>query len=121
MLEANIVERSRSSYAFPVVIVKKKNGSSRFCVDYRKLNKITRLMAINLLLIDDVIGRLSGANYFTSIDLRAGYLQVNCHESSQDLTAFICHRGLFSFKVMPFGLCNAPATFTELMSVFLSG
>ena len=73
MLEANIIERSRSSYAFPVIIVEKKDGSSRFCVDYRKLNKITRLMAINLPLIVDIINRLSGAKYFTSIDLRAGY------------------------------------------------
>ena len=78
-------------------------------------------MAINLPLIDDVINRLSCAKYFTSIDLRAGYWQVKCHESSQDLTAFTCHRSLFSFKVMPFGLCNAPAIFTELMIAVLNG
>ena len=113
MRGANIIDRSRSSYTFPVISVEKKDGCSRFCLDYRKLNKITRPMAINLPLIDDVINRLSGGKYFTSIDLRAGYWQVKCHESSQDLTAFTCHRRLFSNKVMPFGLCNAPAVLTE--------
>ena len=61
MLEANIIQRSRSSWAFPVIIIEKKDGSSRFCIDYRKLNKITRPIAINLPLIDDIINRLSGA------------------------------------------------------------
>ena len=121
MLEANIIQRSRSSWAFPVIIVEKKDGSSRFCIDYRKLNKITRPIAINLPLIDDIINRLSGAKYFTSLDLRSGYWQVKVDEGSQDRTAFTCHKGLFSFKSMPFGLCNAPSVFTELMTEVLDG
>ena len=80
-------QTEQTSYAFPVILAEKKDGNSRFCVDYRKQNKITRHMAINLPLIDDVLNRLSGAKFFTSIDLRAGYWQVKCHESSQDLTA----------------------------------
>ena len=121
MLETGIIERSRSSWAFPVVIVEKKDGSSRFCVDYRKLNKITKPIAQPIPLIDDIINRLSGAKYFTSLDLKSGYWQVKMADIDKDKTAFTCHKGLFNFKVMPFGLSQAPAIFTELMNVVLSG
>ena len=121
MLEADTIERSRSSWAFPVVIVSKKDGSSRFCIDYRKLNKITKPIAQPIPLIDDIINRLSGARYFTSLDLKSGYWQVKMADADKDKTAFTCHKGLFNFKVMPFGLSQAPAIFTELMNVVLSG
>ncbi|MEW8548463.1 MAG: reverse transcriptase domain-containing protein, partial [Candidatus Thiodiazotropha sp.] len=121
MLAADIIERSRSSWSFPVIIVEKKDGSSRFCVDYRKLNKVTRPIAQPLPLIDDIINRLSGAKYFSSLALKSGYWQVKMDEQSRDKTAFTCHRGLFSFKRMPFGLSQAPAYFTELMNEVLTG
>ena len=121
MLSADIIERSRSSWAFPVVIVEKKDGSSRFCVDYRKLNKITKPIAQPIPLIDDIINRLSGAKYFSSLDLKSGYWQVQMNEADKEKTAFTCHKGLFNFKVMPFGLSLAPAIFTELMNEVLLG
>ena len=121
MLSADIIERSRSSWAFPVVIVEKKDGSSRFCVDYRKLNKITKPIAQPIPLIDDIINRLSGAKYFSSLDLKSGYWQVKMNEADKEKTAFTCHKGLLNFKVMPFGLSQAPAIFTELMNEVLLG
>ena len=72
-------------------------------------------------MIDDIINRLSGAKYFTSLDLRSGYWHVKVDEDSQDRTAYSCHKGLFTFKTMPFGLCNAPSVFTELMNKVLNG
>lgn len=99
----------------------KKDGSKRFCVDFRKLNQITKPNSYPLPLIDDILALLGKAKYFTSLDLKSGYLQVLMDEKDKEKTAFACHRGLFEFNVMPFGLSNAPAVFQELMSVVLQG
>ena len=121
MLSAKVIERSSSPWSFPVVIVDKKDGSKRFCVDFRKLNAITKPISYPLPLIDDILAQLGQAKYFTSLDLKSGYWQVLMDENDKEKTAFACHRGLFQFNVMPFGLTAAPAIFQELMSKVLEG
>lgn len=121
MLEAGVIRRSRSPWSFPVVIVDKKDGSKRFCVDFRKLNQITVKNSFPLPLIDDMLTLLGNAKFFTSLDLKSGYWQVLMDESDREKTAFATHKGLFEFLVMPFGLSNAPAIFQELMSIVLQG
>ena len=90
---------------------------SIFCVDYRKVNSVTRKDAYPLPRVDDTLDTLMGAKWFTTLDLVSGYWQVEVHEDDQEKTAFC----LFEFKVMPFGLCNAPATFQRLMDMILAG
>ena len=120
MLDADVIKRSRSPWSFPVVIVDKKDGSKRFCVVFRKLNQITKKNSYPLPLIDDILALLGKAKFFTSLDLKSGYWQVAMDEKDKEKTAFACHKGLFEFNVMPFGLSNAPAVFQELMSVELT-
>ena len=111
MLDAKIIERSRSPWSFPVVIVDKKDGSKRFCVDFRKLFKITKTNFYPLPVIDDILALLGKAKYFTSLDLKSGYWQVLMDEKDKEKTAFACYRGLYHFAVMPFGLVTAPSAF----------
>ena len=123
MLEAKVIERSQSPWSFPLVVVKKKGGSDmyRMCVDFRTLNKIVRPVSYPLPLIDDILSLLGNARYFTALDLKSGYWQVQLDDDSKEKTAFACHRGLFQFNVMLFGLSNAPAVFQELMNIVLQG
>ena len=121
MLKAGLITRSRSPWGFPIVLVKKKDGSQRFCVDYRDLNKITRRNAHPLPLIEHILATLRNAKYFSKLDLKSGFHQVELDEDSKQKTAFACHNGLFQWNVMPFGLANAPGIFQELMSIVLQG
>ena len=121
MLEKGIIERSSSPWASPIVLVKKKDGSTRFCVDYRKLNDVSKALAVPLPLIDDLLGILGKAVYFSTLDLISGYWQVMLHPPDREKTAFVSHRGLYEFTVMPFGLASAPGIFTQLISKVLEG
>ena len=111
MLKANICYPSESPSASPVVIVRKKDGEPRFCVDYRKLNKITSKWVFPLPTLSDCLEILSNSKYFCKLDLKSGYWQIGINEADKDKTAFVCHKGIFNFHRLPFGLQNAPSVF----------
>ena len=120
MQDANVIQPSNSPWASPVVLVRKKDGTLCFCVDYRGLNSVTKLDKFPLPRIDDLLDQLGRSRYFTTLDLASGYWQIRVDKPFQEKTAFITHCGLFEFRVMPFGLTNAPAVFQRLMQKVLS-
>ncbi|KAJ9512185.1 hypothetical protein QJQ45_012664 [Haematococcus lacustris] len=115
-LEQGIIEPSSSPYAAPVLFVKKKSGELRMCVDYRQLNKITLRDQYPLPRVDDLFDRLAGCTVFSSLDLQAGYHQIRIPDEDVPKTAFRTPTGLYQFKVLCFGLTNAPATFQRVMN-----
>ena len=121
MLALDIIEPSTAAYASPIVIVKKPNGENRVCLDFRNLNKITLFDPEPMSQMEDIFSELSGSQYFSKFDFSKGYWQVAMKPEDKDLTTFVCHRGLFRFKVMPFGLINAAATFSRIMRKLLDG
>lgn len=118
LLESGAIPPSKSPFAAPILFVKKKEGTLR-CVDYRALNKMTVKNRYPLPRIDELLDRLQGAKYFTKIDLRSGYHQVRVKPEDVPKTAFRTRYGHYEFMVMPFGLCNAPATFQKSMNTVL--
>ena len=122
MLDKNVIETSNSPWSSPIVLVKKKDGSIRFCIDYRKLNHVTIKDSYPIPRIDTTLDALSGSKWFSTIDLKSGYWQVKMTPEDKPKTAFsIPGGGHWQFLNMPFGLCNAGATFERLMEKVLSG
>ena len=115
------MEPSSNRWAAPIVQVKKKDGSLRFCVDYRKLNCQSKIDPYPMPQIDDLIDRIGQAKFLTILDLAKGYWQVPMSPESKEKTAFITPQGLFQLTVMPFGSQGAPVTFQRMMDQLLRG
>ena len=115
MLKDNVICPSSSPYNLPIVMVQKNDGSTLFCIDYRKLNKDTKVSKYPLTNPVSCFEKLHGSFYFTSLDLASAYWSVPMHEESKEKTAFTVRSGKYEFNVMPFGLTNAVATFCALM------
>ena len=119
MLNRGIIQPSVSPWASPVVLVKKKDNTDRFCVDFRRLNAVTRKDSFPIPRVDDTLDALNGTQFFSTMDLISGYWQVGVHADSREHTAFITYGGLYEFLVTPFGLANAPSTYQRLMEYVL--
>ena len=121
MLEQGVIQQSNSPWASPIVLVKKKDGKFRFCVDYRKLNAATKRDAHPLPRIDDLLDSLQGSTMLSTLDLRSGYWQIGMSPEDREKTAFITPEGLWEFLRMPFGVSNGCATFQRAIQIVLSG
>lgn len=121
LLESGVIRESDSPFASPIVVVRKKNGSVRLCIDYRKLNAQTIKDAYPLPKLEDTFMALSGSKWFSVLDLKSGYYQIEMEESDKCKTAFVCPVGFWEFNRMPQGVTNAPSTFQRLMEKCMSG
>ena len=122
MLDMGVIKKSVSPWSSPIVLVSKKGGEGvRFCIDFRKVNAVTKKDSFPLPRIDDSLSRLGGSSWFSTMDLALGYWQVEMDKDDAEKTAFIVEDGLYQFNVMPLGLCNAGATFQHLMQLALAG
>ena len=119
MLEKGVIRRSNSPWSSPVTLVLKPNGKWRFCIDFRKLNGITRKDNHPLPRIDTILEKFGGSKWFSTMDMASGYWQIEMEEEDIEKTAFITHEGLYEWVVMLFGLTNAPATFKRTMQMVL--
>ena len=121
MLDSGVIVPSCSPWSSPIVLVTKKDGSCRFCIDYRKLNNVTIKDSYSLPNPNDCLQSLHGSKWFSTLDLASGYWQMEVEPKDRPKTAFTCQSGLFEFNVMPFGLTNAPSSFERLMEKVLAG
>lgn len=120
MLENGIIEESSSPWASAYVLAKKKNCEFRVCIDFRKLNEKTKKNAYPLPDVDDCIETLAGKRFFSQIDFSSGFWQIPLETKSKEYTAFRTEDGHYQFRRMPFGLCNAPASFQRMVNALLS-
>jgi hypothetical protein len=120
MLHMDFIEPASGPWSAPVVLIPKPDGSIRFCIDYRKLNAVTKNDSYALSRVDDCLDSLGEARYFTTLNANCGYWQIDVNEDDREKTAFTCHQGLHQLKRMPFGLMTAPATFQREIDVILS-
>ena len=121
LLDRGVIKESNSAWSSPVVLVTKKDGNQRFCVNYRMVNAVTVPSAFSLPRIDDTLNVLAGAKWFATLDLASRYWQVPMDPSSSDKAAFATASGLYEWTVMPMGLTSAPSTFERLMESVLKG
>jgi transposase InsO family protein len=121
MLARGWIQPSQSAAGAPVLFVRKPDGSLRLCVDYRGLNALTVKNRYPLPRIDELMDRLVGAKFFTKLDLRDAYHRIRIKRGDEWKTAFRCRYGHYEYKVMPFGLCNAPATFQSYINTAMKG
>ena len=119
MLTSGVIEPSTSAWASPVCLVKKPDNTYRFCIDYRRVNAVSRKDGFPVPDIQDALDSLRGARWFATIDLLSGYWQLGLTDRAKERSAFCTRRGLYQFCRMPFGLCGAPATFCRLMTKVL--
>ena len=115
-LAKGFIQASSASYSSPVLFVKKPGGGIQFCVDYRRLNAITKKDRYPIPLIEETLAQLEGAKYFTKIDIRQAFYQIRMFEDSEELITFLIRFGAFKYLIMPFGLCNSPASWQHLIN-----
>ncbi|RXN07448.1 Retrovirus-related Pol polyprotein from transposon 297 [Labeo rohita] len=115
LLDAGVIRESMSPYSSPIVVVKKKSGDIRLCIDYRKLNQRTIKDAYALPKLEDTFMALVGSKWFSVLDLKSGFYQIEVEEKDKAKTAFVCPVGFYEFNRMPQGVTNAPSTFQRVM------
>ena len=121
MEELGLIEKSVSPWASPLVPVVKRDGRVRICIDYRKVNAVTKKDSYPLPHIEDALSQFEGARYFSTLDLLSGYHQIALEEQSKEVTAFCTEKGLYQYRVMPQGACGSPASFQRLMNIIFHG
>ena len=120
-MKSGCVIESESPWAFPVVLIKKKDGTWRMCIEIRRLNRITKTDAYPLRRVDDAIDAIGNAKFLSTIDLVKGFNQMALDEASQEKCAFVTHSGLYQCTTVPFGIKNGPGSFQRLIDQVLKG